>query len=118
MSEDLRRNELDTFEKAVDFKQNELDAFEKHILVDLFGKDEVPGSVNALLKLRGIDLQQQVNKFEEIIKPLMNDKGFVDGCILKELFPKYGEFIPSEPFRLIDVYQNVSDVIKFLLGRV
>lgn len=108
--------------------QTELDLFETYILETVFSSSENPqlnGMVNAFLSFRGIDFKEKINStintFENFMKPLMTEKGYVDGKKINNLL---SVFIPEvqnttiPDFRLIDVARKFEPLLLMLGGYV
>lgn len=95
--------------ETVDIKQQELDMVEKQILTDLFGGYEAHNLVYKFGFFK-IDLSQKVQKFikdfEGMIKPLMDDEGYVDSSIVKRYINEDILFLPNGRYRLIDLYRK------------
>lgn len=108
--------------------QTELDLFETYILETVFTSSENPqlnGVVNTFLALRGIDFKEKLNAgittFENFMKPLMTENGYVDGTklsnILRTFVPEMQNTnIPN--FRLIDVARKFEPILLMLGGYV
>ena len=107
-------------EKTI-LQQNELDKIEKLVLITLFGKESIPESTSVIFRLMKINPNNYIEKFENMMIPIMNDDGLIDGKMLKKLLylSKYNEFInlfsiPDKDFYLSDI--AVSIVQNFLPG--
>lgn len=93
-----------------DVRQNELDLAEslwKHWL----------------LKFLGIDINDLIQNFEGVVKPLMDDDGLVNAELARSLVstksPLLSNIIPTYNFRLVDVSDGVVELLKGLLnGRI
>lgn len=92
--------------------QIELDMVEEYILTCLFGSIQNPqvnSTIKSFLALKGKNLADIINdyidKFEDIIKPLLKENGYVDGEKLSKLLKvKLNQNITlSGDCRLIDV---------------
>lgn len=95
-----------------DIKQFELDTFEKKLMQQLFGSETLPQPIVFGLKMAKINIQDYIDIFEFWIKPMMDDKGMVDGTILNKLFEKINIdlkqyiTIPQDKFRLVDIINS------------
>lgn len=92
--------------------QIELDMVEEYILTCLFGNIQNPqvnSTIKSFLALRGANLAEIINsyidRFEDIIKPLLKENGYIDGEKLSKLLEvKLNQNISlSGDCRLIDV---------------
>ena len=99
-----------------DIKQTELDIAEERILTALFGDTVPDAKTQWLLKFFNIDLNELIQNFEYVVRPLMNDQGLVDGMLTKSLvatqYPTLSSFIPDKPFRLVDIADSLGKVIE------
>ena len=103
-----------------DLKQTELDIVEQKILTELFGGCSPE---NMVIK-KGIfridvsgDVQKYINMFEEVVKPLMNDQGYINGAELKQYIDsKISWMLPNGNFRLGDVYDVIAPLAKRIIG--
>lgn len=101
-----------------DLKQTELDIAEEKIVRAFFGGTLKPDALSSgVLNLFNIDVNAYIKKFENLIRPFMNESGYVDGSRLKHtlepLKPKLALFIPEREFRL----SELSDEIEpFIIG--
>ena len=108
--------------------QTELDLFEEYILETVFSSSENPqlnGVVNTFLSLRGINFKEVLNSyittFEEFMKPLMTENGFVSGKKLTNLLGAVSpemENVAIPDFRLIDVARRFEPILIKLGGYV
>lgn len=101
-------------------RQTELDLVERKILTEIFGGYK-PENFVYRVGLFKVDLadkvQKYINRFEELLIPLMDDRGFIKGKELKKyLDENIALVIPDEDFRLIDIYDKVAPAVKFILG--
>lgn len=102
-------------------QQNELDNVEKHILITLFGSENIPNSTATGLKLLQINPNEYINKFENLLTPIMKKDGKLDGKMLKKLMQmsKYREMldyihVPDDDFLLSDIICTLMS--KFVPG--
>ena len=108
--------------------QTELDLFETYILETVFTSSENPqlnGIINTFLSLRGIDFKEGINSaintFENFMKPLMTEKGYVSG---QKVSTFLSTFLPEmkttqiPDFRLIDVARQFEPLLLMLGGYV
>ena len=103
-----------------DLKQAELDIVEQKILTELFGGYSPE---NMIIK-KGIfkidvsgDVQKYINMFEEFIKPMMDEQGYLNGAELKQYIDsKISWMLPNGNFRLGDVYDLIAPLAKRILG--
>ena len=108
--------------------QIELDLFETYILETVFSSSENPqlnSVVNTFLTLRGVDFKEKLNAgitaFENFMKPLMTEDGYVDGNKIANIL---GSFAPEmknaqiPDFRLIDVARKFEPILLMLGGHV
>ena len=62
-----------------------------------------------------------IKEFEYIVKPMMNEQGLVNGAmakaILADKYPLFAKIVPENDFRLADVAEPVSNVIKAIKER-
>lgn len=117
----------------VDLRQTELDLFEEQVLTRIFGSTEI--KVNPLLRgfladrygIKSVEdtIQQIIDVFENVTKPVMYDNGIVSASMLAEkirvMFPQFSnyiEFIPKQDFRLVDMLGeiNLQNLIQKLIG--
>lgn len=102
-----------------DIKQHELDIAEERLLTALFGSTTPDAKTQWLLKFLNIDLNELIQNFEFVVKPLMNEQGLVDGVLTRSLvatqYPVLSNIIPAEPFRLVDIADSIGKVLERLM---
>lgn len=105
-----------------DIRQVELDAAESKILVALFGSTEPGAKAQWLMNFLGIRLNEILQEFEYLIRPMMDDQGLVDGRMMRELlgdkFPMLAQVIPPNPFRLVDIADPLAKLLEILKGKL
>lgn len=106
-----------------DVRQNELDIAEERLLTGLFGSTTLNAKAEWLLKFLGIDINEIIQNFEGVVKPLMNDDGLVNAELARSLvsqkYPLLSNIIPTYNFRLADVSDSLVNILKGLLnGRI
>lgn len=99
-----------------DVKQNELDIAEERLLTTIFGSTTIDVKTEWLLKYLNIDINEYIQNFENIVKPLMLDNGMVDASLTKSLvstkYPLLSNIIPSTNFRLVDIVDTLTLLLK------
>ena len=68
------------------------------------------------LKQTELDIaEEKLIRFEDMVRPFMNDSGYVDGSRLKHTLesfkPKLALFIPEREFRLSELADEIEPVI-------
>ena len=100
----------------VDLKQNELDIAETKLLETLFGSTELDAKTQWLLKFFNIDINNTIQTFENLMKPLMLDDGMVDASLARSLVatkhPLISNMLPSENFRLVNIVNEITTLLK------
>ena len=103
-----------------DLKQTELDIVEQKILTELFGGYSPENMVlkKGIFKINvADDVQKYINMFEDFVKPLMDDQGYINGAELKQyLDSKISWMLPNGNFRLGDVYDLIAPLAKRIIG--
>lgn len=106
--------------------QIELDMAEEHILKCLFGdinNPQVNTTIKSFLALQGKSLvgtiNEYIDKFEAIIKPMLKENGYIDGAKFSELLKiKLNQDIPIQDFRIIELTRVLEpwllDISKLL----
>lgn len=98
-----------------DIKQTELDIAEELIFNKLWGGVELDATSKFILNALNIDINDYIQAFENRIKPFMNEKGLVNGSLLRQAVavksPKVSEMIPPHDFRLKDIVEGVLSCI-------
>lgn len=100
-------------------QQSELDLFEEKVLDSIFGGH----TQNDLIIRKGIfkydinpQVQKYIDKFETIVKPFMDEQGYINMTEIK----KYVEIpyvnLPDGKFRLIEVFNSFEPLISKLKG--
>ena len=109
--------------EAVDIKQQELDFVEQQVLTDIFG-GYTPERFVYRFGLFKIDLTPKVQKaigdFESLVKPMMDDEGYLDTSHIRGYINEAYVNIPDGKYRLIDIYRRgqplLTAVMKYLKG--
>ena len=91
--------------------QAELDIVEEHVLTCLFqdaNNPQINGVIKSYCAITGKNpihlINDSITRFEQIIKPLMQDNGMLSGDKLSQLIAiKFNKQIPLSDFRLIDI---------------
>ena len=100
----------------VDVKQSELDLAEERLLTAVFGSTEIDAKTQWLLKFLNVDINNYIQNFENLIKPLMLDNGMVDAALTRSLvssrYPVLYNVMPSTNFRLVDVVDSLVAIVK------
>ena len=100
----------------VDVKQSELDLAEERLLTAVFGSTEIDAKTQWLLKFLNININDYIQNFENMIKPLMLDNGMVDATLARSLvaskYPVLSNIIPQANFRLVDVVNGLIGILK------
>lgn len=98
-----------------DIKQAELDKAEELIFNKLWGGTELDATSKFILNALNIDINDYIQAFENRMKPFMNEKGLVNGLLLRQAVaiksPKVSEMIPPHDFRLCDIIEGVLSCI-------
>lgn len=102
-------------------RQEELDLLEEELLYDLFGGI----SADKMIFRTGIfkvdisaHVQKMIDRLEEILTPIMDDKGLIDSKDLKGILnvdPAILSSIPDKKFRPIEIYRKLSPLLKGIL---
>lgn len=102
-----------------DIKQNELDIAEERLFNNLFGSTVIDSKTQWLLNFFNIDINKSIQNFENFMKPILLDDGLVNANMLRDLIrskhPMLAGLVPTSNFRLVDVADDFSNVIKVLL---
>lgn len=102
-----------------DIRQNELDLAEERILTNLFGSITPDAKTQWLLKFLDIDINDIIQNFESIMKPIMDDNGLVNAELAKSLtatkFPLLSNILPTSNFRLVDAADGVINIFQSLI---
>ena len=102
-----------------DMRQNELDLAEERVLTNLFGSTTPDAKTQWLLKFLDIDINDIIQNFESIMKPIMNDNGLVNAELAKSLtatkFPLLSNILPTSNFRLVDAADGVINILQSLI---
>ena len=85
-----------------DVRQNELDIAEERFFTNIFGSIDIDPKIQWLLKFLDIDINEQIQNFENIMKPLMADNGLVN----------VSNLLPNTNFRLVEVVDSLSTILK------
>lgn len=91
--------------------QTELDMAEEHIISCLFGdvnNPQVNSTIRSFLALQGKSvagvINEYIDKFEAIIKPMLKENGFIDGAKFSKLVKiKFNQDINIQDFRIIEL---------------
>lgn len=72
-----------------------------------------------LLKFLDIDINDIIQNFESIMKPIMDDNGLVNAELAKSLtatkFPLLSNILPTSNFRLVDAADGVINILQSLI---
>lgn len=89
-------------------QQIELDRIEKHILIMIFGQEQIPDVTAGILSALNINPNTYIKEFENRLIPVMKENGDIDGNLLNKVIrlwkPHIADYlnIPSDSFRLSD----------------
>lgn len=89
-------------------QQMELDRIEKHILVMMFGQEQIPDTTAGLMTVFNVNPNSYIKEFEKKLLPVMKENGDIDGTLLNKVIrlwkPQVADIIkiPYESFRLSD----------------
>lgn len=98
-------------------QQTELDRIEKHILIMLFGQEEIPEPTAEIIKALNINPNDYIKKMENKLIPVMKENGDMDGVLLNKMIrlwkPNLADLlnIPSNTFRLSEKICSFISVI-------
>lgn len=87
-------------------QQAELDKIEKHILIMIFGQEDIPNPAAEIMTALNINPNDYVKKMENKLIPVMKENGDIDGALLNKMIriwkPHIADLIrfPTEEFRL------------------
>lgn len=95
-----------------DVRQNELDIAEEKFFNNIFGSTDLDPKIQWLLKFLDIDINKQIQNFENIMKPLMLDNGLVNVELVKSLYPSVSRILPNTNFRLVELVDSLSIILK------
>lgn len=102
-----------------DIRQNELDLAEERVLTNLFGSTTPDAKTQWLLKFLDIDINDIIQNFESIMKPIMDDNGLVNAELAKSLtatkFPLLSNILPTSNFHLVDAADGVINILQSLI---
>ncbi len=101
--------------------QRELDYLETAVLTDIFGGCDPKDFViqKGFFKIDLSDrVQKYINEFEEMAKPFMSQDGTVNGAELNKVISIPYINIPDYQFRLVDLYREVSPLVKKIIGAI
>lgn len=105
-----------------DIKQNELDLAEEKFFTNIFGGTTLDAKTQWLLNFLDIDINTQIQNFENFVKPLMSDNGMVDvnlaRAVISSKYPALYNLLPANNFRLVDVVDGLSKTLKLLMKGV
>jgi len=102
-------------------QQMELDRIEKHILVMMFGQEQIPDTTAGLITALNINPNNYIKEFEKKLLPVMKENGDIDGVLLNKMIrlwkPQIADIIniPYESFRLSD---NIGRYIQLFFPGV
>ena len=100
----------------VDVKQSELDLAEERLLTAVFGSTDISTGAQWMLKFLNIDINNYIQNFESMMKPLMLDNGKVDAALMKSIvsakYPVLSNIIPASDFRLVEVVDELTKLLK------
>lgn len=96
--------------------QVELDIVEEHLLSCLFqdaNNPQINGAIKSYCAITGKNpihlINESIVKFEQIIRPLMQENGMVSGEKLSQLLAvRFNKQIPLSDFRLIDITRAIE----------
>lgn len=100
--------------EMVDISQKELDLFEQAVLTDLFGGYSQDKFIyrSGFLKL---DLTKKVQtiitKFENFVRPLLDDEGYINSETIQSYLNEEYIKIPQGRYRLIELYRDYQPYI-------
>lgn len=105
----------------VDIKQQELDFVEQQILTDIFGGYN-PENLVLRYGFFKMDLTPKVQKaigdFEKIVKPIMDENGYVDSREVKKYINEKIIHLPDGKYRLIEIYRRCQPFVNTALSYV
>ena len=103
----------------VDVRQKELDIAEEKFLTNIFGSTTPSAEIQWLMRFLDLDINDMIQNFEGMVKPIMTHAGLVDAKRLKSLvarkYPLIAAMIPEHDFRLSTVADTVSKAIAKML---
>lgn len=106
-----------------DIRQQELDFAEQQVLTDIFGgytADKFVFKMGFLKFDFHPKVQKAISDFENLVKPMMDDDGFVDIDNLKKFINEDYINLPSGKYRLIDIYRQcqpfVNAIVRYVKG--
>lgn len=96
--------------------QAELDIVEEHLLSCLFqdaNNPQINGAIKSYCAITGKNpihlINDSITKFEQIVRPLMQENGMVSGEKLAQLLAvRFNKQIPLSDFRLIDITRAIE----------
>lgn len=96
--------------------QAELDIVEEHILTCLFreaANPQINSTIKSYCAITGKNpihlINDNIKRFECIVKPLMNENGTVSGEKVSQLIAaKFNKQVPIGDFRLVDVSRAIE----------
>lgn len=102
--------------------QAELDIVEEHILTCLFGdatNPQINGAIKSYFTIIGQNpihiINDNLKKFETIVKPYMNPNGKVSGEKISALLEaRFNKQIPIGDFRMVEVTRMIEPWLKTL----
>lgn len=107
----------------VDAKQSELDFVEQQILTDIFGgytSDNFVFRYGFFKFDLSPKVQKAINDFENLMKPIMDEEGYINADDIKKFVNESLVTLPSGRYRLIDVYRKcqpyLASIISYLKG--
>lgn len=99
--------------------QKELDLLEQQVLTDLFGgytADKFVMRFGIFKYDLAPKIQKIITDFEKVVKPFMNNDGYVDGIKIKQHISVPYLQIPDRLFRPIEIYRDIQPLLLNLKG--
>lgn len=103
----------------IDIVQQELNLVEQAVLTDIFGgyTPEYMVYRYGIIKLNlAPKVQSLIDKFEQFIKPLMDEKGYIDNALVQNFLNDNIIKLPEGRHRLIELYQQYQPYFLTLIS--
>ena len=106
---------------TVDIRQQELDFAEQQILNDIFGgytSDEFVYRYGFFKIDLAPRVQKIVNDFENFVRPMMDEDGYIDSSAIKKYINEQAINIPDGKYRLVELYRKYQPYLITLLNYI